>query len=149
MPEQLSLSLQAFPTVDKDKESLKYLISRINQQKGSFRNVTEQSLEEEILAQETGGSDADDQDVVETVEEGENVKTKQEEVIKAREDIIKQAGYDLGLKTRMKAYGVLGKPITKAPKPSTSSPSSSLNMPRPPLRRHYLPSSSKHCHLDL
>ena len=98
MSEQLSLSLQAFPTVDKDKESLKYLISRINQQKGSFRNVTEQSLEEEILTQETGGSDADDQDVVETVEEGENVKTKQEEVAKAREDIIKQAGYDLGLK---------------------------------------------------
>lgn len=91
MPDQLSLSLQAFPTVDKDKESLKYLISRINQQKGSFRNVTEQSLEEEIQAQDAGKPD-DDQGVVETVEEVEDVKTKQEEVTKARDDIIKQIG---------------------------------------------------------
>lgn len=95
MPDQLSLSLQAFPTVDKDKKSLKYLISRINQQKGSFRNVTEQSLEEEIQAQDAGKTDTDDQDVVETVEtveEVEDVKTKQEEVTKAREVIVKQIG---------------------------------------------------------
>ena len=92
MPDQLSLSLQAFPTVDNDKESLKYLISRINQQKGSFRNVTEQSLEQEIHAQTSGNPDADDQDVVDTVEEVEDAKTKQEEVTKAREDIIKQIG---------------------------------------------------------
>lgn len=92
MPDQLSLSLQAFPTVDKDKESLKYLISRINQQRGSFRKVTEQTLEEEIQAQEAGRSDTEDQDVVETVEEVEDVKTKQEEVTKAREDMIKQIG---------------------------------------------------------
>lgn len=92
MPNQLSLCLQAFPTVDKDKESLKYLISRINQQKGSFRNVTEQSLEEEIQAQEAGNIDTDDQQVVETVEEVEDVRTKQEELTKAREDMIKQIG---------------------------------------------------------
>ena len=92
MPDQLSISLQAFPTVDKDKESLKYLIARINQQKGSFRNVTEQSLEEEIQAEEAGKTETDDQDVLETVEEVEDAKTKQEEVIKAREDIIKQIG---------------------------------------------------------
>lgn len=92
MPDQLSLSLQAFPTVDKDKESLKYLISCINQQKGSFRNVTEQSLEEEIDAQNAGKFDANDQDVVDTVEAVEDAKTKQEEITKAREDIIKQIG---------------------------------------------------------
>ena len=92
MPDQLFLSLQAFPTVDKEKESLTYLISRINQQKGSFRNVTEQSLEEEIRAEEAGKSDTDNQDVIETVEELEDVKTTQEEVSKAREDIIKQIG---------------------------------------------------------
>ena len=92
MPNQLSLCLQAFPTVDKDKESLKYLISRINQQKGSFRNVTEQSLEDEIQAQEAGNIDTDDQQVVETVEEVEDVRTKQEELTKAREDMIKQIG---------------------------------------------------------
>ena len=91
MPDQLSLCLQAFPTVDKEKESLKYLISRINQQKGSFRNVSEQSLEEEIQAQEAGQINEDDQ-AIEPVQEVEDVKTKQEEVTKAREDMIKQIG---------------------------------------------------------
>lgn len=94
MPDQLSLSLQAFPTVDKEKESLKYLISRINQQKGSFRNVSEQSLEEEIEAQKNGKTNTDDLDEqdAEIVQEAEDVKTKQEEVAKAREDMIKQLG---------------------------------------------------------
>ena len=92
MSDQLSLSLQAFPIVDKDKDSLKYLISRINQQKGSFRNISEQSLEEEIEAQHAGNIDPDIQDTLETVEEVEQVKTKQEEVAQAREDIIKQIG---------------------------------------------------------
>ena len=91
MPEQLSLALQAFPTVDKEKETLKYLISRINQQKGSFRNVSEQSLEEEIQAQEAGNPNENER-VLETVEEVEDVKSKQEVVAKAREDIIKQIG---------------------------------------------------------
>ena len=91
MPDQVSLCLQAFPIVDKEKESLKYLISRINQQKGSFRNVSEQSLEEEIQAQEAGKIDEDDQDV-EPVEQVEDVKTKQEELAKAREDMMKQIG---------------------------------------------------------
>ena len=95
MSDQLSLSLQAFPNVDKDKESLKYLISRINQQKGSFRNVTEQSLEEEIREQEAGKTFPDDQDVVETNEEVEDVKIKQEEVAQAREDMIRQIGWNL------------------------------------------------------
>ena len=95
MSDQLSLSLQAFPNVDKDKESLKYLISRINQQKGSFRNVTEQSLEEEIQAQEAGKTFPDEQDIVDTNEKVEDVKTKQEEVTQAREDMIRQIGWDL------------------------------------------------------
>ena len=92
MPDQLSLCLQAFPAVDEEKKSLEYLISRINQQKGSFRNVTEQSLEEEIQALEAGVSDIDDQGIIETVEEVEDVKTKQEETAKAREDMIRQIG---------------------------------------------------------
>lgn len=94
MPDQLSLSLQAFPTVDKEKDSLKYLISRINQQRGSFRNVSEQSLEEEIQAQKNGKTNTDDlaEQDAEIVEDVEDVKTKQEEVAQAREDMIKQIG---------------------------------------------------------
>ena len=93
MSDQLSLSLQAFPIVDKEKESLKYLISRINQQKGSFRHVTEQSLLEEIEAQAAGQIDIDSQGLDGTVEEVEDVQIKQGEVFKAREDMIKRIGY--------------------------------------------------------
>lgn len=94
MPDKLSLSLQAFPTVDKEKDSLKYLISRINQQRGSFRNVSEQGLEEEIEAQKSGTTNADDPDEhdVDIVEEAEEVKTKQEELAQAREDMMRQIG---------------------------------------------------------
>jgi len=90
-PLSLSLSLQAFPSAGKEKQSLQCLISRINDQKGSFRNVTEQSLEDEIEAlenEEAGKSQ--EEDVVETVEDGDTAKKKKEEVSSAREEILKQ-----------------------------------------------------------
>lgn len=92
MAEPLSLSLQAFPPVDKEKESLEYLIRRVNNQRGSFRNITEQSLEEEIRELDTGGENEEQEDVVATVEAGEDAKTKKEEVSKAREEILKHVG---------------------------------------------------------
>lgn len=92
MAEPLSLSLQAFPPVDKEKESLEYLIRRVNNQGGSFRNITEQSLEEEIRELDTGGENEEQEDVVATVEAGEDAKTKKEEVSKAREEILKHVG---------------------------------------------------------
>lgn len=90
MAESLSLSLQAFPTPDKDKESLQYLIRRVNEQRGSFRNVTEQSLEDEIRALDAGDADESQEAVVETSEVDEDAKTKKEEVIQARDEIRKQ-----------------------------------------------------------
>ena len=84
MAEDLLLSLQAFPPEDQDKQSLQYLISRINEQKGSFRNVTEQSLEEDIQAVKDGADE--EQDVVAAVEEVEDGK----EVSTAREEMLKQ-----------------------------------------------------------
>ncbi len=90
MADQLSLSLQAFPVIDKDKESLQYLIARVNEQKGSFRNVTEESLEEEIRNAEEGKIDPEDEDVVETIEVVKDAKTKRDEVYQARGEILKQ-----------------------------------------------------------
>jgi mediator of RNA polymerase II transcription subunit 17 len=89
MADSLSLSLQAFPSVDKDKQSLQYLISRINDQKGSFRNVTEQSLEEEIQALGDDEASKRQEDVLESVENVEAAKTKTEEVASARDEILK------------------------------------------------------------
>lgn len=108
MAESLSLSLQAFPTVDKGKKSLEYLIERINEQKGSFRNVTEASLEEEIQALHNGEAEASEDDVLETVEDVEDIKSKREAVTTAREEILKQvllATYQ-SCRRRIKAYAV-------------------------------------------
>jgi len=90
MADQLSLSLQAFPVIDKDKQSLQYLIARVNEQKGSFRNVTKESLEEEIRNAEEGKTDPEDEDVVETIEVVKDAKTKRDEVYQARGEILKQ-----------------------------------------------------------
>ena len=90
MAESLSLSLQTFPTVNKGKKSLEYLIKRINEQRGSFRNVTETSLEEEIQALHNGEAEARKDDALESVEDVEDLKSKREAVTTAREEILKQ-----------------------------------------------------------
>ncbi|KAL9002121.1 MAG: hypothetical protein Q9188_004932 [Gyalolechia gomerana] len=91
MADPLSISLRAWPSQDKTKESVSYLISRINGQRGSFRNITEASLEEEVRSAEAGE--------VDTAEVGENkqptkdsqdAQSKGNELFQAREEIIKQ-----------------------------------------------------------
>jgi hypothetical protein len=89
MAETLALSLQASPQADKDKESLQYLIRRVNEQRGSFRNVTEKSLEEEIRELDAGGANSSQDVAVETTAVGQDAETKKEEVAEAREDIRK------------------------------------------------------------
>ncbi|KAI4131253.1 MAG: hypothetical protein LQ338_001347 [Usnochroma carphineum] len=89
----LSLSLRAWPPPDSTAESLPYLIARINEQKGSFRNVTEASLEEEVRAAEAGELQENvDTETKDNVEDGRDVKAKGDELAKAREEIIKQVG---------------------------------------------------------
>ena len=90
MAGSLSLSLQALPSVNKGKKSLEYLIERINEQKGSFRNVTEESLEEEIQSLHNGEAETSEDEVFETVEDVEDLKSRREAITTAREEILKQ-----------------------------------------------------------
>ena len=88
MTDIFPLSLRASPKLDPDKQSLPYLISRINDQRGSFRNITEESLEEEIRAGdneqlESLGEAAGEDDV-------HDVKSRQEELAEARQQMITQ-----------------------------------------------------------
>lgn len=95
MTGHIPVSLQAFLTVDKDKDSIQYLISRVNQQRGSFRHLTEQSLLEEIKAQDAGNEGDIEQDTADKVEDGaEDLKSKREEISAAREQILKQIACD-------------------------------------------------------
>ncbi|KAI4102121.1 MAG: hypothetical protein LQ339_004795 [Xanthoria mediterranea] len=89
MADQLALSLRAWPSEDTSTESLSYLIARINEQRGSFRSVTEASLEEEIRAANVGEEDhlPDDNDAS---QESHDANAKGEELAIAREDMIKR-----------------------------------------------------------
>ncbi|KAL8728273.1 MAG: hypothetical protein Q9166_005514 [cf. Caloplaca sp. 2 TL-2023] len=92
MADQLSISLKAWPSYDKVTESLPYLIARINEQRGSFRNITEASLEEEIRAAEAGEQRDSPDDEGDLVEEGLDAQAKGDELSRAREEIIKKVG---------------------------------------------------------
>lgn len=93
MADPLSISLRAWPSPDKTTDSLPYLIARINEQKGSFRNLTEASLEEEIRATEGGNSEINaESETKDTGEEARDVEAKSDVLAAAREEIIKQVG---------------------------------------------------------
>ncbi|KAL8679419.1 MAG: hypothetical protein Q9186_004296 [Xanthomendoza sp. 1 TL-2023] len=92
MADPTSISLRAWPSEDKVTQSLPYLIARINEQRGSFRNVTEASLQEEIRAIEAGDqSDLTDKDD-DITEDEQNAQADGERLFKARQEIIKQVG---------------------------------------------------------
>ena len=88
----ITVSLQAPVAPNPEKNSLQYLISRINEQKGSFRNVAEESLEEEIHNGEAGEVALEDDDHMDTGEVVEDAKTKRERLTKAREEMLKSIG---------------------------------------------------------
>lgn len=83
--------------VDEEKESLKYIIACINDQKGSFRNVTEECLEQELREANTGQTETQE----EREENGadakdlEDPKSRKEEVYQVREEILKQVTFVL------------------------------------------------------
>ena len=88
-----SLSLRAWPTKDANADSLPFLISRINEQRGGFRNITEQSLEEEVRAQDAGESKGDETSTKLVGQDETDLKSRREEVIEARDEILKQVAY--------------------------------------------------------
>ena len=90
MTDLLSIALQAFPPPDKNKDSLQYLIARINAQRGSFRNVTEQSLLEEIRQSEDNGESSGQLEVSETKTDVGEDGPKKEDIATAREEMLKQ-----------------------------------------------------------
>lgn len=84
------LSLQALQPNDEKRGSLQYLIERIKDQKGSFLEVTEESLEQEI---KDGGEEAVENDDIDMDDGGEKVedeKTRIERLQTARGEMLKQ-----------------------------------------------------------
>lgn len=89
MNETSPISLRAWPPTDVSKDPLPLLISRINEQRGSFRNITEGSLEEEIRSAQNVDSSSTDQNNTLLGIDVPDSKSRAEEVATAREDILK------------------------------------------------------------
>ena len=85
------LSLRASPKTDTQKDSLPFIISRINEQRGSFRNVTEDSLREEIQAQEAGRAETIEESG--DLDEVQDAKPRREQLATAREDMLRHVKY--------------------------------------------------------
>ncbi|MCJ1281234.1 RNA polymerase II mediator complex subunit [Xylographa opegraphella] len=91
MASDLSVSLRVWPTRKTEDQSLSFLITRINGQKGSFRNLTEQSLEQDIRAIEAGElQDSDNEQYLD--EKLASTKSRKDEVLVGRDEILKQIG---------------------------------------------------------
>jgi mediator of RNA polymerase II transcription subunit 17, fungi type len=89
IPGQFPISLRAWPSKDEKAVPLSSLISRINNERGSFREITEEDLTEELKKDEAGldSSKDDDESEVEDVEEEAD---RSKELIKARGEILGQ-----------------------------------------------------------
>ena len=89
MADDLLLSLKSWPSTD-TKDSLPFLISRINEQRGSFRDITEESLAREIRALETRNGITEEPNTGETVDAGQDTNSQKEDLVAARLEILKQ-----------------------------------------------------------
>ena len=124
MSNTILLSLQASSNPDPDQDSLQSLIARINEQRGSFRDVTEEGLEEEIRRGESQeNNDAEDDEAPAADEEA---RSRPELLAAARESMLRQVGSDISKEQSVWiADRTSGKPTPIAHKPWTSYPYSS------------------------
>jgi mediator of RNA polymerase II transcription subunit 17, fungi type len=88
-----SLSLRPFPISDTKPKSLADFITRINSQPGGFRDVDEDKLRQERLAQQHAldGEDVDMSDVEEDVEEGDGTGTQ--DLMQSRMEVLQNIEY--------------------------------------------------------
>jgi mediator of RNA polymerase II transcription subunit 17 len=93
IPDQFPISLRAWPPQSNNATALSTLISRINAERGSFRNITEESLREEIRKEEAGLSAATGGDGSEDEEAEDEEPDRMKEVMTAREQMLGQLEY--------------------------------------------------------
>jgi mediator of RNA polymerase II transcription subunit 17, fungi type len=90
IPGQFPISLRAWPSKDDRTVALPSLISRINNQRGSFRGVTEEALEEELKKSEEEVNISNANDKIDEDDEEDEESDRLKEVSTAREEILGQ-----------------------------------------------------------
>lgn len=88
MAQQLHIALQPFPSQRNLKAPLEDLIKQISQQKGSFRDVSENGLEEEIQDARNGDEVAVEFDLEE--DDTSDPKADREGLLKTKEQLLKE-----------------------------------------------------------
>lgn len=84
-----ALSFRVWPSPDTSKDELPTLISRINQQVGSFRNISESKLDEQIREVGAVGTELRRQDDASLIKESE-AKSRTAEIAAAQQEILNQ-----------------------------------------------------------
>lgn len=90
--DQSTVLVRSWPSDEPDQESLPFLISRIIEQKGGFRNVTEESLEAEIEAEGSASLDEDEKDEIATSDD-DTGQPDREQILAARDQLAQYAMY--------------------------------------------------------
>jgi len=87
-----ALALQPASGADTQQKSIQQLITRINEERGAFRNVTEESLRDEIAKAATdAGNEALDEE--EDAVDPQDIDARRKEVYTARGEMLKFIGY--------------------------------------------------------
>ncbi|OBT63771.1 hypothetical protein VE03_06927 [Pseudogymnoascus sp. 23342-1-I1] len=89
IPDNFPMSLRPWPTKEANGSALPTLISRINAERGQFRNLTEEDLLEEIAKGEENEAAADN-DEMSTEDEIEAAPDRQKEVMDAKAEMLAQ-----------------------------------------------------------
>jgi mediator of RNA polymerase II transcription subunit 17 len=88
IPSSFPISLRAWPSNNDKSIALSTLITRINNERGSFRSVTEEDLEEEIKKDEAGLDTGKDDAESENEGSDEDEPDRLKEISTAREQIL-------------------------------------------------------------
>lgn len=86
-------SLQPWPRDDNEDQSLKYILGRVQAERGHFRNVTEESLEKEMADGTTSTTTTDEEEDEDEDSKEPDTKTRREELWIARNEMLQQVSY--------------------------------------------------------
>lgn len=99
IPPSFPLSLRPWPRERPDADPLPYLISRIHEQRGHFRNITENGLIEEIQAESDGAVKEEETDSEDERAQEQDIERRRREVYEARGEMIRNIA--CGQKSRL------------------------------------------------
>jgi len=114
-----TLALQPVLGDGAQQKSIQQLITRINEERGAFRNVTEETLLDELAKASTGSGD-DDLDEGSDAVDSQDIEARRKEVYTARNEMLKFIGYDSSFTTKSNRLTSTDRRRTKHSQPSTS-----------------------------